>query len=566
MKLVKLTGGQALVRVLKASGITDYYGVCGGNLTSILGEINATEELSYIGCRHEAAGAMMAAGAYMATGRLAVCIAEQGPGSTNLVGGLGVALNNHIPLLAISSSLPTHRGWPNDGTLMEANTAELMAPITKWNTHVMTMERLPEIIRQAIRQALTGAPGPVHLNITSDILKGEGEFSEDELNAPLSLFLPSGRAQANAEAVRSAAEALSQAKRPVLLAGGGVVHSEATEAFRTLAKKLNAPATCSQMAIGVVSTEDPNFIGHGGALADPPTRQALSEADVVVAVGCRFSSWFTDKGKAYTQGWPNQKVIHIDSDPTVPGRAVPADWALIGDAQTVLNQIIDCLADDAKNQRDPEWLPSLVKAHQSRHNELLALAEKPAEVPHPATVALAIDAALPEDSLVVYDAGHTSFWSNTLTRATHPRTRFNDSGIAQLGFGTPFAHALKACAPDKPVFSITGDGSFGFTLQELDTARRYGIPAIHIIHNNSAWGVIRVAQQRSGFEMGTELEETDYAEIARAFGCYGEKVEQLDNIGPAIQRALDSGLPAVLDIRTSFEHHPCFKSFGASLS
>jgi thiamine pyrophosphate-dependent acetolactate synthase large subunit-like protein len=446
MNLVKLTGAQALVRVLKASGITDYFGVCGGNLTGILGAVNADESLRYVGCRHEAAGAMMAAGAYMATGKPAVCLAELGPGSTNLVGGLSVALNNRLPLLAISSSLPTHRGWPNDGTLMEADTPNLMAPMTKWNTHVMTIGRLPSIVRQALRQALTGAPGPVHLNITSDILRGEAEFNTDELDAPLSLYLPSGRACADPDAVRTAAEALIVARRPVLLAGGGVVHSGATESFRALARELNAPATCSQMALGVVSTNDPYFIGHGGALSDPPTRQALSEADVVLAVGCRFSSWFTDCGKAYAPGWPHQKVIHIDADATVPGSAVAADWALIGDARAVLDQILTCLPENAASQRDPAWLPTLVEAHKGRHNELLALAEKTADVVHPAAVAMAIDAALPDDSLVVYDGGHTSFWSITMTKATHPRTRFNDSGIAQLGFGTPFAHALKVCA------------------------------------------------------------------------------------------------------------------------
>jgi thiamine pyrophosphate-dependent acetolactate synthase large subunit-like protein len=173
---------------------------------------------------------------------------------------------------------------------------------------------------------------------------------------------------------------------------------------------------------------------------------------------------------------------------------------------------------------------------------------------------------LPDDALVVYDGGHTSFWTNDLTPALKPRTRFNDPGMAQLGFGTPFAHGIKALFRDRTVVSVTGDGSFGFTIAELDTARRYGLDVIHVIHNNELWGVIAKSQRAAGFELGLDLSGTDYAAIAQGFGCYGETVTDPAEIEPAFRRAQQSGLPAVLDIRTIWTEHPNEAAFGGTLA
>jgi thiamine pyrophosphate-dependent acetolactate synthase large subunit-like protein len=195
---------------------------------------------------------------------------------------------------------------------------------------------------------------------------------------------------------------------------------------------------------------------------------------------------------------------------------------------------------------------------------LAALGADAARPMHPAALAGAIGRALPREALVVFDGGHTSFWSNDLTPVHDVRTRFHDPGMCQLGYGLPFALALQVAHPDRPVFNITGDGSFGFTLQELDTARRYKLPVITLIHNNAAWGVIRASQRRQfDFEFGTGLAGTDHAAIARGFGCHGESVDEPGNVAGAIERALASRLPAVIDCHTRFEPHPCMPGFGA---
>jgi acetolactate synthase-1/2/3 large subunit len=183
---------------------------------------------------------------------------------------------------------------------------------------------------------------------------------------------------------------------------------------------------------------------------------------------------------------------------------------------------------------------------------------------HPAALAAEIGAALPADAFAVYDGGHTTFWSNDLTPALEPRTRFHEPGMAHLGFGIPYAHALKLLFPDRPVRNITGDGAFAFTLQELDTARRLGLNVVHVIHNNSAWGVVGAGQRRAGFELGIALEGTDYVAIAKGFGCHAARVSRREEVAPALERALASGLPAVIDAHVRFEPHPGLPRFAGA--
>jgi thiamine pyrophosphate-dependent acetolactate synthase large subunit-like protein len=183
---------------------------------------------------------------------------------------------------------------------------------------------------------------------------------------------------------------------------------------------------------------------------------------------------------------------------------------------------------------------------------------------HPAALADELGRALPAGALATFDGGHTTFWSNDLTPALEPRTRFHEPGMGHLGFGLPAALALQARFPDRAVVGITGDGAFGFTMAELDTARRHGLRAVQVIHDNASWGVIHLAQDRSGFELGTALEGSDYAAVARALGCHGERIDRPDQVAPALDRALSSGLPAVIDARVAFVPHPGMPRFAAA--
>ncbi len=448
---------------------------------------------------------------------------------------------------------------------MDLDTRAVMAPITKWNATVHDGRRIPELARRAFREALGGRPGPVHLDIPQDVLSGLCEFADDEFDLPPARYRATSGPRPSGQGVQSAVAVLRSAKRPLLVAGGGVVTSGAAAQVRQLAALLNAPVVPTQMALGVVPSSSPQFIGHGGLIAGEAVRQAFEQADVILSVGCRYSSWMWDEKGPFTRR--DHHHININIDPSALGHPALHEVALQADAALALDDLLAALAalggSPALNV-EPGWLGQRRAVRATYESALNALASEVTDVMHPAALAQAIAKTLPADALAVYDGGHTTFWSNDFTPVHDVRTRFHEPGMSHLGFGLPYALALKLLHPDRPVVNITGDGSFGFTLNELDTARRYKLPVITVIHNNAAWGIIRSGQRKQlDFEMGTGLEDTDYAAIARGFGCNGEVVTRAEGVAPAMQRAIASGLPAVLDCRTRFVPHPASPMFGS---
>jgi thiamine pyrophosphate-dependent acetolactate synthase large subunit-like protein len=564
---MKMTGGEILLRCLKIEKVPFVFGIVGGRFMSFLRQVSLEPTMEYVGTRHEAPAAHMAAAVFHSTGKMGVCLGEMGPGSVNLVPGVQSAYNNNIPMIVMTSNNPNRSSYPFHGMFMDFDAENLFKPITKWNAVVRDGKRIPELVQWAFREALSGKPGPVHLDFSADALAHTVDIDESVFDVVPSHYRVISRPRSSAKEIKVAAEILMTSERPLLLAGGGVIASGATEEFRQLAKTLKAPATATQMGIGVVSSTDPDYIGQGGIIGGHSIPRALQEADVVLAVGCRFSSWLWGKNGPLSPGGPTQKIIHIDIDPSVIGKLTRVEVGLQGDAKLILKDIIDALYLQNYQSAEREWTRSLVETYRAYREELTGLMYDDQPVLHPALLANEIGEFLPEQSLVVFDGGHTTFWSNDFTPIQEPRTRFHEPGNSQLGYGTPYAHAIKLLHPDRPVFSITGDGSFGFTLQELDTARRYGIQVVHIIHNNSAWGIQQSSQRNMyNYSYGVELSETNYADIARGFGCYGERITDIAEIKPALKRALASGLPAVIDVEVRFEPHPAKKYIGAMSS
>lgn len=564
---MRITGGHLLARLLTDAGIRDVYGVAGGAMGPFLKAVEQNQ-LRYIGTRHEAAGALMATAVHQATGKLAVCLAEQGPGTHNLLAGLGPARANNLALLAVTISGSSADSAPDRGALMYLDAVAALRPLTKWSAAVRDLRRLPDLLHSALRQALTGRPGPVHLDIPRDVLAGTVDVDEADFIPARQSFLPVTASSADPVAVSEAARLLAAARRPLLIGGGGAAGADVP--FRRLVSLLGAAGTATQSGLGVISSDDRGFVGHGGVVGGPAVIRAMREADVVLAVGCRFSSWLWEAGAPVVRGEPHQRLIHIDVEPTVIGQARPVSVGIAGDATAVLTQLAEATEGAVESGHGSgdsaraAWVRSLTEEHANHVAELDKLAADTAPVMHPAALAKALAELIPPDSLIVYDGGHTSFWSNSFTPALRSRTRFHEPGMAQLGFGIPYANALAALEPATTVVHITGDGSFGFTLPELDTARRYGLRAVHVVHNNEAWGVIQASQQRAGFALGTELDGTDYAAVARGFGCHGERVENWADLAPAFARALDAPRPAVLDVRVRFERHPMFSAFEAA--
>jgi acetolactate synthase-1/2/3 large subunit len=557
---LRLTGGEALVRLLQAEGVRDAFGIVGGKMAPLLHAL-ARSSIGFVGVRHEANAAIMAAAVYASTGRIALALGEMGPGGLNLAAGAGVACNNNLAMLLVTTNQHSAAAYPHRGMFMDMDTHALFAPLTKWNAAVHDGRRLPELVRTALREAHAGRPGPVHLDVAQDVLAAVHEWPADAFDVPPARYRALHGPRAAAQAIEQAAAVIAQAQRPLIVAGGGAVRADAVDAVRALAARLQAPVVPTQMALGTVATDSAHFIGHGGLIAGGVVRDAFDGADVVVAVGCRFSSWLWDERGPFVRD--GQRLVNINIDPSALGSPVLHEVALLADARLALDDLLAALG-DRPAATAADWLPRLRSRRQSYEAALRTLGDDGDATMHPAALAAAIGAALPRDAMVVFDGGHTTFWSNDLTPVHAPRTHFHDPGMSQLGFGLPFALALQRLHPQRPVVNITGDGSFGFTLQELDTARREGLPVVTIVHNNEAWGVIRAGQRAGlGFEFGTSLGGTDHAAIARGFGCVGETVERADELNDALQRALQSGRPAVLDCRTRFVPHPCMAAFAS---
>ncbi len=557
----RLTGAEAIVRGLRNEGVRFAFGLAGGKLMPLMHALSREPGIRYTGVRHEAAAPLMAAGIAAGSGEVALAFGEMGPGAGNLLAGVGSAYNNNLPMVLVTTNQHRAAAYPHRGMFMDVDAKALFAPLTKWNATVQDGRRLPELIRTAFRRALSGRPGPVHLDVPQDVLGQPVDFADDAFALPPSRYRSVSGPRPDAAELARAAQLLADARRPLLVAGGGVVAAGATDALRTLAARLSAPVFPTQMALGVVASDSPHFIGHGGIIGGDAWQRAFAEADVVLAIGCRFSSWmWNEHGPLSGNG---ARLVSINIDPEVLGEPALHQLGIVADARAALDDLLAALPAAQPSSERAAWLQQLRSIDAAYRDRLRTLAADTGEPMHPAALAQRLAAALPGDALAVYDGGHTTFWSNDFTPVSAPRTRLHEPGMSQLGFGLPFALALQLLHPGRPVVNITGDGAFGFTMQELDTARRYGLPVVNVIHDNAAWGIIRAGQRKAlDFSFGADLEGTDYAAIARGFGCHGETVIRPDDVGPALQRAIASGQPAVIDCKTRFEPHPAMPAFG----
>ena len=563
-----VNGAQALVRLLEQERVPAAFGIVGGKLAPLLQALSRST-IAFVGVRHESAASMMAAAVFAGTGRVAVALGEMGPGALNLAAGAGVAFNNHLAALLITTNQHRAAAYPHAGMFMDMDTRAVLAPLTKWGAVVNDARRLPELLRTALREACSGRPGPVHLDIPHDVLTQTCRWHDGEFDIAPARYRALLGPRPAAQAVADAVAVLQRARRPLVVAGGGTVHAGAEAEARTLAARLRAPLVPTQMALGVAPSHSAHFIGHGGLIAGDAVIAAFDQADAIVSIGCRFSSWLWDElGPLARRSTP---LVNINIDASALGSPALHAVAMQADAKLALQDLLAALPESLPAV-DALWLPGLRRRRADDEANLAAMANEapdaaaagdaPAAM-HPAALAMAIARALPDDALAVFDGGHTSFWSNDCTPVQAVRTRFHDPGMSQLGFGLPWALALQFMHPGRLVVNITGDGSFGFTLQELDSARRHRLPVVNIIHNNAAWGIIRAGQRRQhGFELGTALDGTDYAAIARGFGCHGETLTSPGQLAAALDRARRSGLPAVIDCPTRFEPHPAMPAFG----
>jgi thiamine pyrophosphate-dependent acetolactate synthase large subunit-like protein len=550
------TVSEILVTLLKKHGVRFVAGVPAGQLVGVMDALGRDGEITYVTTRHEEAAGHMADAISRVTNSVGVCFGTTGPGATNLLPGVAAACADNVPLLALTGNNQSFLIYPAHDNLQDGDHLALYRPITKWNAALREADRAPELVERAFRTALCGRPGPVHLDIPVDVGFQRRDFDVDRA----SVSSP-GRPLGDPDLVARAAVALLGAQRPLLLAGGGVVRSGATAAFRALLELTGFPATTTLMGLGVIPPDHPANVGSGGWYGGEAALKALQEADVILAVGCKFSTWtVVDKPPAYPRR-RGQTLIQIDIDPEMIGKNARVDLGIVGDARRVLEEIAQALQ-GSRFTPDSRWKTALA-AERDRYRALVnSIADQRAvgaeEPPNEAAVARALAAIIDREAIVAFDGGQIMEWTHTFIPVREPDRHLFNPGMGHLGFGQPFANAAKLAHPEREVVNVVGDGGFGCTVQELETAVRYGLNVINVVCNDSAWGMYKPIEEQifRNPRMGTRLTGVNFARVAEGFGCHGERVTHLEELGPAFARARASGKPAVLDVPVRFTPHP----------
>lgn len=543
-----MTGSRYFAEAMKAYEVTHVF-LVPTILTPALAEM---EDLNIVRvtAHSEKAAVYMADGYARISGKPGIAMAQT-IGAANLAAGLRDPYLACVPVIAVTGgrlSESKHRG-----VYQEVDDFPLFEPLTKFNAQVDLAERLPDLIRQAFREATTGCPAPVHLEIGGHFGQAiEGEADLDPLFEPRFARYPALRPRPEAGSVQRAADLLNASRRPVIVAGGGVTLSGAGVAVRQLAEKLSIPVATSLNAKGALPENHSLSIGVVGAYSRTCANQLVAEADLVFFIGSRTGSQVTNSWRIPTKGTP---VLQLDIEPGELGRNYPNACSLWGDAKVGLQELNAVLA---SRPPDSEWLSRVEQVVSEWHSELDPLRSSPTIPMRPERLCKEIQSALPQDAILVSDTGHSGIWSATHIELHHPGQSYIRAA-GSLGWGLPAAIGAKCAAPQRPVVCFTGDGGFYYHLSELETALRYGIHPVVVVNNNrslnqeteifaSAYGGV----QRQGLEMW-QFRDLNIAAMAESLGCHGIRVEQPEAVVPALQEALQADLPVVLDVVTDMQ-------------
>ncbi|MEM3249649.1 MAG: thiamine pyrophosphate-binding protein [Thermoplasmata archaeon] len=545
--MAKITGGEVLKRVLEKEGVKYIFGVPGDQLYPLLNAIRKSE-IKFVTFHSEAAAAQ-AADAYSRTsGELGVVIGTVGPGAANLIGGVYPAFAENIPLLVITAQNQTFRSYPDHGSMQALDQYSLFKAVTKWNAVVNSWKRIIELTERAIRTAFSEKPGPVHLDFPSDILHETGEENELIFHEKAN-YRPLIPPQGNEKLIENAAKIIIESKNPLIHAGGGVLRSGAELELIELAEYLQIPVTTSISAKGVLPEDHPLcLIPHSfGAIA------AQAEADLVILIGTKLGD-LDFFGRPPIWGTPDtQKIIQIDISGEQISLNRQVDIGIVGDARETLralNSKIKSMVNKLEKRDKNIEYKNLEKQWLSEFEEISLQDNIPI---HPLRVIREVRKFYPKNAISVIDGGNTTVWSHYMNRIYCPRCFLSSSAgdSGHIGTGVPYSIGAKLSNPDREVYCITGDGAFGYGVMELETAKRLGISFTVIILNDFSWGMIKSGQTLYYDKnyIGVDFSEIRYDEIARAMGCYGERVIDPRDLRNALKRARDSGLPAVIDVK-----------------
>lgn len=531
-KKMKMTGAKAIIESLKKEGVDTIFGYPGGTVLPIFDELYDAS-IRFILTGHEQGSAHMADGYARATGRVGVCIATSGPGATNLVTGIATAYMDSVPMVALTGQVP--RKMIGNDAFQEAPITEITKSITKHNFLVQDANELPEIIKSAFHIAFSGRPGPVLIDLPKDVQMGEMSFSY-----PSKLNLKSYKPvlKGHIGQINKACQFIAKAKKPVIYIGGGVIISGAHQLVLKLAEKTKIPVTMTLLGLGGFPSAHPLSLDMLGMHGTRYANYAIMESDLIIAIGARFDDRVTGKTESFA---PHAKIIHIDIDPTSISKSVGVDIPIVGDAKEVLKELIP----NVKAPDTSDWLKKI-----NGWKKKYPLTYKKDNKLRPQYIIEEIYDLTKGKAIIATEVGQNQMWAAQFYKYSAPKTFLSSGGLGTMGYGFPAAIGAKLGCPDKIVFDIAGDGSIQMNIQELITAVSYKIPVKIAILNNSYLGMVRQWQElfyKRRYSATDLKRNPDFVKLAEAYGALGIRVNKKKDVRSALQKAIKSPLPVVMD-------------------
>jgi acetolactate synthase I/II/III large subunit len=542
-----LTGAEAMVRMLQAHGVKHIFGLCGDTSLPFYDALYRLDHgIQHILTRDERCAAYMADGYARVTGRVGVCEGPSGGGATYILPGVVEANESSVALLSITSdvSVTSLGRYP----LTELDQTALFRPLTKYNGVIDHADRLPNMVRAAFRATTTGRPGAAHLGLPLDVQRAPVD-GDDIWAQPEFANFPAWPGAPEPKTIEAAANAIVAAKNPVIVCGGGVVLAGAEAALQAVAERLNIVVATTVSGQGSLADGHANHLGVVGSNGGvPATREVINAADLVVFVGCRAGSVTTERWRSPAKG---VKIVHIDSDPMAISACYQTDVAVVADARLAfeaLDRAFEAMGTDTVNFDGAAKVSAALKIKFQLFDELAASSDSPIK---PERVIAELNRVLPSDAIIVADPGTPCPYFSAFYKTPHAGRYFiSNRAHGALGYSLSAAIGAQVGKPNSKIVAVMGDGSFGFTVGEFETATRLNLPITFIVFSNSVFGWIKAGQKSSFDERyySVDFNRTDHAAVAEAFGVKSWRVEDPDDLARVLKLAVEHDGPTLVDV------------------
>jgi len=535
---MQINGAQMVIEALIAEGVNTVFGYPGGAIMNVYDEIYKQDNFQHILTRHEQAAVHAAEGYSKVSGKVGVAMITSGPGFTNAVTGLADAYMDSIPLVVISGQVPM--SLIGTDAFQEIDAVGISRSCTKHNYLVTDAKDLSRILKEAFHIAASGRPGPVHVDIPKDVTAQIAEF-DYSIELDLETYKP--HTKGNPRQIKKAIEAIAHSKRPLFYLGGGIINANAAYEVRDLVNRTGIPAVETFMARGTLSHDDEHLISMLGMHGSYAANMAMSETDLVIALGARFDDRVTGKLAEFAK---NAGVIHVDIDPASISKLVNADYPIVGDVKNVVIEMLE-LSSQIKSEKYKAWRDTI-----NNFDELHPLTyHEDTDNIKPQWVIERVGELLGDDANISTDVGQHQMWSAQFYPFTRPRQFISSGGLGTMGFGFPAAMGVKAASPEKTSINFTGDGSILMNCQELMTAVEKKLPVINIILNNNYLGMVRQWQTLFYDKRHSETDlsvQPDFVKLSEAFGGIGYRVTTKEEFDAALKDAVEKDVVAFIDV------------------